>query len=163
MRRGAIGGQLVGQLLAGDLQLAPVVRRASDEVQLSPEPLGEQQVSGQPHRSIARQDEVDVETEHGPCCGSHPAVVRLRRADGDQAAGAAAQRLGAQELQLARLVPTGTEPRQVVTLDPQPSAARQPGAALERGRQGGQRRAWNGLEELARNHHAMVGSVTQQS
>ena len=163
MRRGAIGRQLIGQLLAGDLQLTPVVRRASDEVQLSPEPLRKQQVSGQPQRSIPRQHEMDVEPEHGPRGGRHPAVVRLRRADGDQAAGAAAQRLGAQELQLASLVPTGTQPRQVVTLDPQPSAARQTGASLQRGRQRGQRRAWNGLEELARNHHAMVGSVTQQS
>ena len=39
-------GQLVGELLAGDLQLAPVVRRTADVVQLGAEQLGEQLVPG---------------------------------------------------------------------------------------------------------------------
>ena len=150
VRRGAIGGQLVGQLLAGDLQLTPVVRRAADEVQLGAEPLGQQQVAGRPQRPVARQHEVDLEAEHGAGGGRHPAVVGLRRADGDQRAGAAAQRLGAQELQLAGLVAAGAEPGQVVALDPQPGPARQPGPPLERGRQRGQPRAGDGIEPFER-------------
>ena len=50
VRRGALRLEVGGELLAGDLQLAPVARRAADVVQLGAEQLGEQLVAG---RSLA--------------------------------------------------------------------------------------------------------------
>ena len=127
--------QLVVELLAGDLQFAPVVRRTAHEVQLGAEQLREQLVPRRVDRARARQDEVDLEAEHGAGGGRHPAVVGLAGSDGDERPGTGAQRLGTQELQLAGLVATGAEPRQVVALDPQPGPAGQARSPLERGRQ----------------------------
>ena len=65
--------------------------------------------------------------EHGAGRRRHPAVVRLRGADGHERPGAGAERVAAQELQLAGLVAAHAETGQVVALDPQPLPARQPG------------------------------------
>ena len=141
-------GQLVGELLAGDLQLAPVVRRAADVVQLGAEQLGEQLVAGRPVRAVARQHEVHLQAEHGAGGRRHPAVVGLPGADRDERPGAGPQRLAAQELQLAGLVAAGAEPGEVVALDPQAGAAGQARPALQRRRQRRQPRPGHGVEPL---------------
>ena len=148
MRHGSAAGELGGELLAGDLELAPVVRRAADVVELGAEQRRQQLVAGRPQRPVAGQHEVDLEAEHGAGGGRDPAVVGLLGADGDQGPGAQLERLAAEELQLARLVAAGAEPGQVVALDPQPGAARQPGTALERRRQRRQRGTRPRREEI---------------
>ena len=67
------------------------------------------------------------------------AMVGLRRAAGDQGVGALRQRLGNQELQLARLVATRRQAEQVVTLDSDVRSTqrlREAGQKLERRRAG---------------------------
>ena len=135
--RGRSGrGQLVVELLAGDLQLAPVVRRTAHEVQLGAEQLGEQLV---PRRRGPGASPDSTRCTSRPSTAPAAAVIRQwldwLGSDGDERPGTGAQRLGAQELELAGLVAAGAEPRQVVALDPQPGPARQARSPLERGRQ----------------------------
>jgi hypothetical protein len=67
------------------------------------------------------------------------AVVRLRRAAGDQRVGAFGQGRGDQELELARLVAAGKEAEQVVALDPDLGAAPARTLRRERGAEARQR------------------------
>ena len=76
------------------------------------------------------------------------AVVRLRRAAGDQRVGAFGERIGHQELELAGLVAAGEEAEQVVALDPDLGAAAAGALRRERGaeaRQGLERRRPGGV------------------
>ena len=139
VRHGPVAGELGGELLAGDLELAPVVGRAADVVELGPEHRRQQLVAHRPQWLVAGHHEVDLEAEDGAGGSRDPAVVGLLGPDGDQRPGAELERLAAEELQFARLVAPGAEPGQVVALDPEPDAAGQPGAAFEGRRQGRQR------------------------
>ncbi len=84
MRRGPGGGQLVGDLLAGDLQLAPVVLGAADEVELSTEQHVEQLIALGTRRAVAGQYEVHLHAEHGAGGGRHATVVGLGGPHGDE-------------------------------------------------------------------------------
>ena len=116
-------------------QLAPVAVVGTRVVQLGAEQRRQQLVAGRRVGPVARQHQMDLEPEHGAGGRGHPAVVRLRGADGHERAGAGRQRLAAQELELARLVAAHAEPGEVVALDPQPPSARQLGPPLQRCRQ----------------------------
>ena len=166
VRRRTLRLEVGSELLAGDLQLAPMGGRASDEVQLGSEQLGEQLVARRPRRPRSGEHEVDLEAEHGARRRRHPAVVRLRGAHGHQRAGTAAERVAAQELQLAGLVPTGTKAGEVVALQPQTHTAGQPRPPLQWRGQGSQARPRQGLqtfERVRRERHApMVGTVRRR-
>ncbi len=140
VRRRAVGGERVGQGISGDHQLAPVALVGTGVVQLGAEQRRQELVARRSLGSVARQHEVHLDPEHGAGRRRQPAVVRLRGADGHERAGAGADRIAAQELQLADLVAAHAQAGQVVALDPQPLPARQLRPALERCRQQRQRR-----------------------
>ncbi len=107
----------------------------TDEVQLSAEQGGQRGVALQPLRPIAGQDEMDLQSEPSTGGRGHPAVVRLRRTDGDERASAGRHSLGTQELQFARLVASGAEAGEVIALHPQARTAGKLRPAFERSRQ----------------------------
>ncbi len=151
--RQAVGGELGRQLLPGDLQLAPVVVGTTDEVQLGTEQRRQREVALESCRTIPREHEVDVETQPGTGGGGHPAVVRLRRADRDERPSARGNRLGTQELQLARLVAAGTEAGEVVALHPEAGTAGQLRSAFERRRQRRQGNPRDTVQSLGEGGH----------
>ena len=132
VRRRAVVGERVGQSVSGNHQLAPMALVGAGVVQLGTEQRRQELVAGRSLGSVARQHEVNLDPEHGAGRRRQPAVVRLRGADGHERAGAGADRIAAQELQLADLVAAHAQTGQVVALDPQPLPACQPRPALER-------------------------------
>ena len=130
-----VGGERVGDRLAGDLEFAPVMVRRTGEVELRTEQGRQQLVPRRrsARRLVARQHQVDLDAEPGAGRRRHPAVVRLRRTDGDERLGVGGHRRAAQELELACLVAPAAEPGQIVTFHPQPGAARQASHRLRAG------------------------------
>ena len=91
------------------------------------------------------------------------AVVRLRRADRDERVGSLGERVGDEELELARLIAAAGEAEQVVALEPQLGATevtRQVRQRFERGRAGGIAAARKAGEvhrpALERNERAVI-------
>jgi hypothetical protein len=67
---------------------------------------------------VTGQDKVNFHPQPNSRCGSHPTVIRLSCADGDQRLSTPGHGVATQELQLASLVATATQAREVVTFDP---------------------------------------------
>ena len=135
VRRRAVVGERVGQGVSGNHQLAPMALVGTGVVQLGTEQRRQELVARRSLGSVTRQHEVNLDPEHGAGRRRQPAVVRLCGADGHERAGAGADRIAAQELQLADLVAAHAQTGQVVALDPQPLPACQLRPALERCRQ----------------------------
>ena len=130
--RGEIGCQLV----LGRFQLVPGT--GAGEVGSRSEQRRQQLVAARRGRRLAAEDEVDGQAEPGAGGGRHPTVVGLTRTHGHQRVGAGRQCRTAQQLELAGLVATHAQPGEIVPLDPQAGAAREPWTLLQRSGQGGQ-------------------------
>lgn len=65
---------------------------------------------------------VDLHIVYPAISGRHPAKIRLVRSDGHKGVAAASEGLANKKVQLARLVPTETESRKIVSLAEYPAA-----------------------------------------
>src|SRR5712692_4204080 len=91
----------------------------------------EEQVARRDRWGVAAQDDHAPQPADRRRGGGLPSMVRLRRAERDERVGAPAQRLGDAELELARLVAAGREPRLVVALHEEARAPERLGQARQ--------------------------------
>ena len=83
-----IAEQFVVERLASDLELAPVALLGTCVVEVGAEQRRQELVAGRDVGPVTGEHEVDLETEHRPRRGGHPAMVRLGSTHRDERPGA---------------------------------------------------------------------------